>query len=138
MEKFEVTGQCLCKNVSVSAKIESKSFDACHCGMCRKWGGGPVMTVHAGNGIEISGKDFISFYNSSEWAERAFCKNCGSHLFYHLKGTDNYYIPVGLLDKTEDFKFTMQIFIDKKPEGYSFADDTKKMTEEEFFTKFGG
>src|SRR4051794_39009432 len=39
------TGTCLCGSVSVSVKLEKCAFDACHCGMCRKWGGGPALTV---------------------------------------------------------------------------------------------
>lgn len=35
-EKYH--GSCLCGSVSVSAHVKSKSVDACHCGMCQKWG----------------------------------------------------------------------------------------------------
>ena len=79
------TGSCLCKTVQVEFPLEQEVFDACHCGMCRKWGGGPAFTVNGGLKASFKGEEFISIYRSSEWAERGFCKACGTHLFYRLK-----------------------------------------------------
>lgn len=129
-------GQCLCGSVHLSFEREKDSFDACHCGMCRKWGGSPIMTVHAKSNIKFTGEDLISVYNSSEWAERGFCKGCGTHLFYRLKQSGDHYFPLGLLENADNFKFTQQIFIDKKPKSYSFAEKTEQMTEAEVFAKF--
>lgn len=130
-------GSCLCGKVTVSITPDKKIFDACHCGMCRKWGGGPALTVHGGPKLEITGKENITVYASSEWAERAFCKSCGTHLYYHLKGTDFHTLPLGLFDNTEDFKFDVQIYVDHKPDHYEFANKTEMMTEAEVIAKFG-
>lgn len=138
MSSHEVNGSCLCGKVKINASTENKTFDACHCSICRKWGGGPVMTVHVKPDMKISGEDSVTAYSSSEWAERGFCKNCGSHLFYRLKDGSAAFLLVGILENTADFKFNMQIFIDKKPANYSFAEPTEKLTEAEFFAKFGG
>ena len=129
-------GQCLCGAVTVSFPFKNDSFDACHCGMCRKWGGSPIMTVHAETTAVFTGTENITTFDSSEWAERGFCKKCGTHLFYRLKASGDSYIPVGLLNNTEHLKFNMQIFIDKKPENYSFANQTAHMTEAEVFARF--
>ena len=45
----EAKGTCLCGGVTILANLEKKSFDACHCGICRKWGGGPALTVDGGD-----------------------------------------------------------------------------------------
>ncbi|AZZ35984.1 aldehyde-activating protein [Bdellovibrio sp. qaytius] len=131
-------GSCLCGKVAITINPEKKIFDACHCGMCRKWGGGPALTVHGGPKFEITGFDHITVFNSSDWAERAFCKNCGTHLYYHLKGGDFHTFPLGLFKDTEDFKFDVQIFTDHKPKHYDFANATKMMTEAEVLAMFGG
>ena len=129
-------GSCLCGAVRVSAKTVSNKLGACHCGMCRKWGGGPLMAVECGTEVSFEGEENISVYNSSEWAERGFCNQCGSHLFYRLKENKDYVMPIGLFDNTEGVVFASQIFIDKKPEYYSFANETKNMTEAEVFAKY--
>lgn len=63
-------GSCLCGKVTITIFPEKALFDACHCGMCRKWGGGPALTVEGGNGFEIKGQEYVSVYDSSEWAQR--------------------------------------------------------------------
>ncbi len=130
-------GSCLCGSVHFFVKNPNKSIDACHCGMCRKWGGGPFMTVDCGSNVTFEGEDNISIYDSSEWAERGFCKKCGSHLIYRLKESRQHMIPAGLFDNQEGFVFDLQVFIDKKPPYYCFANKTKNMTEAEVFEKYG-
>ena len=72
---------CLCGSVRMSAVNASNKVGACHCRMCRKWGGGPFMEVDCGTEVSFSGEENIRVYDSSNWAERGFCNNCGSHLF---------------------------------------------------------
>jgi len=135
-EPKEHTGSCLCKAVSITAKKVNPQVGACHCNMCRKWGGGPLMAVDCGTDVEFEGKDNISVFNSSAWAERGFCKQCGSHLFYRIKETQQVMIPAGLLDDDEPFVFDHQVFIDEKPSFYGFENETKNMTGEEVFAVY--
>lgn len=76
---------CLCGKVSIQVKEIQHEVGACHCSMCRKWGSGPLLTIEAGttSDIIIHNEQFVSRYQSSEWAERGFCSHCGSNLFYH-------------------------------------------------------
>jgi hypothetical protein len=130
-------GGCLCGAVRFSANEFSKKAGACHCGMCRKWGGGPLMAVDCGAEVAFKGEENITVFDSSDWAERGFCKKCGSHLFYRLKQNQQHMIPVGLFDDQQPFVFNHQVFIDKKPAFYSFANETKNMTEAEIFAMYG-
>lgn len=136
MQTKQAKGKCLCSSVTVSFSVEKNFFDACHCSMCRKWGGGPALTVDGGKNITFTGSENITTYNSSDWAERGFCKNCGTHLFYRLKQTGFMNFPLGLIENSEDFKFHLQIFIDHKPKNYEFANKTEFMTEAEVFAKY--
>ena len=131
-----VKGSCLCGAVKVSTTSTNKKIGACHCNMCRKWGGGAFLAVECGSDVSFEGQENIGIYQSSEWAERGFCKNCGSHLFYKFKQNNQYYVPVGILDNSEGLVFDHQVFIDEKPEYYSFANETKNMTGEELFAMF--
>jgi len=137
MDKDKIAkGKCLCGAVKLSFSFDKNTFDACHCGMCRNWGGGPALTVDAGKDLKFTGQEFISVYNSSDWAERGFCKQCGTHLFYRLKESEFCNLPLGLIEYTEGLKFHTQIFIDMKPKNYSFAEKTETMTEAEVLAKY--
>jgi hypothetical protein len=132
----ERRGSCLCGAVRIAIKTTSKSVSACHCNMCRKWGGGPLFAIECGSDVQFDGTDNISVVSSSVWAERGFCCKCGSHLFYRLKQEGHYAVPVGLLDDGEPWVFDQQIFIDEKPSFYSFANQTKNLTGAEVFAQY--
>ncbi len=135
----KATGSCLCKAVTFSFNLKGKHFDACHCAMCRTWGGGPALTVESDGGIEFTGFENVTVYDSSEWAQRGFCKHCGSNLFYRLKDPEMNFcnFNLGTLDQQEELEFTLQIYVDAKPNNYTFANDTKMMTEKEVLAMFG-
>ncbi|WP_442512508.1 GFA family protein, partial [Novilysobacter longmucuonensis] len=42
-------GSCLCNSIIVSAPAEAE-VGVCHCSMCRRWGGGPMLAVHCRSG----------------------------------------------------------------------------------------
>ncbi len=129
-------GKCLCGSVEIKAASMSTNVGACHCDMCRKWAGAPFLGVDCKDTIEFKGEENITIFNSSEWAERGFCSKCGTHLFYHLKENNQYMVPVGVFDTDVKFNFDHQIFIDSKPDYYSFKNETHNMTGEEVFAIF--
>ena len=132
----EGKGRCLCGSVQFKAANVNHHIGACHCSMCRHWGGGPLMAADCGSDVKFEGDENISVFNSSAWAERGFCKSCGSHLFYRIKQTQQHMIPVGLFDEADSFVFERQVFIDKKPSYYDFSNKTETMTEAEVFAKY--
>ena len=129
-------GRCLFGKVKVTANTMSQAIGACHCSMCRRWSGGPLMAVDCGNDVEFEGQENISVYNSSAWAERGFCLTCGSHLFYRMKQNNKHIIPVGIFENIDGLSFDHQVFIDEKPNYYCFSNQTNDMTGKEIFEKF--
>lgn len=129
-------GSCLCGATKFVATNISTKVGACHCSTCRQWGGGPLMAVDCGTDVVFESKEDIAIYNSSEWAERGFCSLCGSHLFYRLKESGQYMMPVGLFGKVDGFVFDHQVFIDEKPSFYCFSNKTEDMTGPEAFAKY--
>lgn len=132
----EGKGSCLCGAIHLYAKTVSREVGVCHCSMCRKWTGGPLFGVDCGGDVSFEGGENIAMYDSSAWAERGFCKKCGTHLFYRLKAQNQYFVPVGLFDICPEVVFDHQIFIEEKPAFYSFANETKNMTGAEVFAQF--
>lgn len=135
-DKREVSGQCLCGSVKLRAQVKERIYGACHCSICRRWGGGPMMAVECADVPDIEGAEYISTFDSSEWAERGFCCRCGSHLFYRLKEGNLHALALGLLEG-DDWSFEHQVFIDEKPAHYAFANKTHDMTGAEVFEQFG-
>jgi len=130
-----MTGQCLCGAVKFTAEGVPHDVAACHCNMCRRWAGGPFFAVEA-EAVRFYGKEDLGRYRSSNWAERGFCKACGSNLFYRVIDTDQYLMAPGTFDDQSGFRMAMQVFIDEKPAYYTFADETKMMTGAEVFAMY--
>lgn len=135
-ETFEEQGTCLCGSVKINLRTLNTQVGTCHCSMCRKWGSGPFMAIDCGTDVSFEDNENISIYDSSEWAERAFCNKCGSHLFYRLKENKQFFMSVGLFKNEERFHLKHQVFIDNKPSFYSFSNQTDNMTEAELFAKY--
>ena len=129
------TGRCLCGAVRFRATPEPH-VEACHCGMCRRWGGGPFMVVNCGPEVAFDGGQ-VTRHRSSDWAERGFCAACGTHLFYYYVTQPNYSMPVGLFDDQSGLSFEREIYIDRKPDYYAFAGERRRQTEAEFLASLG-
>lgn len=127
---------CLCGSVKVYVSDVNPKFTVCHCDTCRKWSGGPLFAVQCGTDVQFEGTENIKEYESSPWATRSFCSNCGTHLFYRLKKTASYNMPVGLFENIKDLAMTMQYFSDKRPDYYCFSNQTQEMTEVEIKAYF--
>jgi hypothetical protein len=123
---------CLCGAVKLETVVGT-SVGACHCDICRKWGGGAMLALNGGDSVRFEGGDNISVYPTTAWAERGFCAKCGTHLFIRVNQTGRYIIPAGLFDLDESLQFDHQIFIDKKPSYYRFGNVTREMTGAEVF-----
>lgn len=131
-----LTGNCLCGAVSIHLQHEKPTLSACHCSICRRWTGGPFMTLECHRAPEIEGAEHVRTFASSEWAERGFCAQCGTHLFYRLIEDEFYALPAGLFPEGTGWPFELQVFIDEKPENYKFANDTRTMTGEDVFNSW--
>ena len=129
-------GKCLCGSVTFEAEVEPH-YHACHCGMCRRWSGSPLMAAMAGPEVSFKGGE-VTRYQSSKIAERGFCAACGTHLFYYSIPGRVYVIPVGLFEDQSGLAMTGEIYVDEQPESYAFAGDHARMTGEEFIKSVTG
>ena len=128
MADNQIKGHCLCGAVTVTASPTIQHLEACHCDMCRRWGGIAFVGVQCGTNVSFTGEEHISRYASSDWAERGFCNKCGSNLFFQFLPTGSYGLLAGLFDDLGEMSMSEEIFIDEKPGYYDFAQDTVKKT----------
>ena len=131
-----VEGGCLCGAVRYRVFAPFKDVMHCHCTMCRTWGGGPLLSLRLAADAEIEGEEHVARYASSEWAERGFCRNCGTHLFFFYRPKRSYSFTAGLFDGADGFAFVEEIFVDEKPAYYDFAGERDRLTRAEVIEKF--
>jgi hypothetical protein len=92
-------GGCLCGEVRWHATGEPLRVNYCHCEMCRRASGAPVVswaTFPAANVTFTRGGP--TWRQSSDIAERGFCGTCGSALTWHGLGEDIIDVTVGTCD----------------------------------------
>ena len=133
------TGRCLCGSVAFSVSVPDPTYSICHCGNCRRWGGGPLMSVHCPGDVEFQKDEGLAWYRSSPWAERGFCNTCGSSLFWRLAEdhASMLIVAVDALEEAGDIALHRHIYIDAKPDRYDFADDRPRITEAELMAELG-
>lgn len=131
-----ISGHCLCGAVAVDVARLGDGMSACHCDMCRRWTGSAFVSVHSGaDDVTLSGP--IKTRETSEWAERGWCDECGSTLFYRVKHDGSYGLSAGLFDDAAGRGLTQEYYVDKKPAGWAFAGDHKRMNTGETLAFFG-
>ena len=137
-EQYAVTGGCLCWAVRFTIIDGPQATSICHCDMCRRWTGGPMMAVHPKTPLRLDKSEALAWYGSSEWAERGFCSACGTVMFYRLRQAPDDLMPTaGTLDDPAAISgIERHIFVEEKPDYYEFADDTPRLTGEEAIAAF--
>lgn len=127
-------GHCLCGAVSVQVTGPLGEISACHCAPCTRWSGSMQM------GIEVS-RDNVTLngpsktYQSSSFAERAWCDICGSALwFVNTEGlhSDVLELAPGLFDNAGGAKLTRIVYADCAPDGYALAGDVQRVSKAEY------
>lgn len=114
-------GACLCGAVRYVINGPLRPVIACHCRQCRKTSGNYVTATSADpKDVTLSGP--VSWFRSSDRAERGFCPTCGSNLFWRQPG--HLSIFAGTLDThPQDLRLAGHIYCDDKGRYYEIADD---------------
>lgn len=131
----KINGQCLCGAVTITALTDHSNMRACHCDMCRRHTSSMFISVATDQAsIKVNGP--AKTFQSSEWAERAFCEVCGSTLWYGTPGDGARNLAAGLFDNGADTEMQIEFFNDRCPTGYALAGDHKKLTTQQTMALF--
>lgn len=134
-EHHEISGQCLCGAVKITATVTNPIVRACHCDMCRRHTSSMFMSLPTdpeSQTIEGPAKSF----QSSEWAERGFCEVCGSTLWYGTLHDGAKNLSAGLFDNAAGAPLKLEFFVDQCPQGYALAGNHKRLTTEQTIALF--
>jgi hypothetical protein len=96
------TGQCMCGAVRYTFKPPFTGVISCHCKQCQRLHGNynPLLIGEKENFTFDKGESNVGWYDSSEKAERGFCKTCGSAMFKRDKNGPKMKVSVGNIDDT--------------------------------------
>lgn len=112
-------GSCLCGEVAYTVAGPVESASHCFCTMCQKQHGAGAGTyaniARADLRIE-RGADNITEFASSEQGRRAFCRRCGSTLFWRSEETpDRIAVTLGTLDTPFTDPVGIELHTDTRP-----------------------
>ncbi len=110
-----LTGGCQCGAVRYRLSAEPTGANICHCRMCQKASGGPMMAF---GGVRLSefflSSGAIATFSSSDIAERGFCARCGTPLTYRELGSDRVSVTLGSLDEPGAVAPVTQLGVESK------------------------
>lgn len=115
----EFTGRCLCGAISVAGRWGGEPLRACHCSQCRRWSG-HVWAGAAARDLRIEGP--LRWYRSSPEAERGFCADCGSSLFWRRPGGEGIDVAAGAVDAPTGLRLAGHIFAADRGDYYTISD----------------
>jgi len=114
MNEQMVRGACLCGAVKFEAQLPSLWCAHCHCTQCQRFHGAPLVTWvgFSADRFKITvGEHSVRWYASSAPAQRGFCGECGSSLFFRsTRWPDEMHVSLANIKDP----------LDREPEGHVF------------------
>ena len=124
-------GHCLCGAVDYEVAGDLRPLMYCHCEQCRRTGGHYVAaTACKPEQLTIRGEENIKWYRSSSSAERGFCQNCGSNLFWKPEHGEHWSIWAGSINRPTGLKAVSHIYVHMKSDYYEIDDGLPQFEED--------
>ena len=121
-----LTGHCLCGCLRYAVSGEPLALLYCHCKECRRATGSSLNTslfVHRNEFRLVSGKEALSYYESSPGNLRHYCSQCGSPLFKLFpEPPDLMTVRAGTLDSDPGVRPSAHIWVSEKAPWYEITD----------------
>ena len=118
-----IKGGCLCDAVRFTVVGEFDPVSICHCKMCRQWHGAPGPYANARwDDLRFDEQDALQWYQSSSFARRGFCSECGSSLFWQQISAPVVSVVVGAIDDPTGLRAQKHIFVAHKGDWYEIVD----------------
>jgi hypothetical protein len=130
----KLSGRCLCGKVVVTVDGQHDAHpSACHCRMCQTWTGGVFLGfTAAAEAVSVEGP--VKHFQSTPFAERAFCGTCGTHLW--IRNTDDhaaaYDLMPGLFNAARNWPLCSEIYTDKAMASICLEGGHPRKTEAEY------
>lgn len=125
------SGHCLCGAVNFTVDGELRPVIYCHCEQCRRTSGHYVAaTACRPEQLTIDGEENIQWFRGSATAQRGFCRNCGSNLFWQPEHGKHWSIWAGSLDRPTGLQASQHIYVHMKSDYYEIDDGLPQFAED--------
>ncbi|WP_374436786.1 GFA family protein [Tabrizicola sp.] len=122
MDQIE-TGGCLCGKVRFTTRGPLREVVFCHCSQCRRQTGLYfAATSVAADRLDLEGAEHVTWFASSTFASRGFCRTCGSLLFWKPNDEPRYAVLAGAFDRPESLHPGYHICTEGRAEFYRISD----------------
>lgn len=122
------TGSCLCGAVHYRVVGPLRGVVNCHCGQClRTHGHYAAYTAANLNEFELTERRGLKWYQSSDFARRGFCQECGASLFWQRLEGNSIGIAAGTLDRPTGLTTIRHIFSADAGDYYHIGDDLEQL-----------
>jgi hypothetical protein len=128
-------GHCLCAAITFSVALPSLWVAHCHCTLCQKQSGAAFVTWAGFDETLSRIQDMnsqLQWYQSSDEAQRGFCKRCGSVLFFRSRRWPNeLHITLSNFETSIDAVPQMHVFWETHVDWISLNDDLPRKSSDE-------
>ena len=134
-DDVRLAGGCQCGCVRYELSGAPDHVSVCHCRMCQKASGGPIMAfARVRNGALSWTRGQPASFRSSSLVERQFCAACGTPLTYNLIEGPNISVTIGSLDDPEAARPVLQYSFEHTLSWFSTITTLPGKRTEEFIT----
>ncbi|HWL70917.1 MAG TPA: GFA family protein [Geminicoccus sp.] len=107
-----IRGGCLCGAVRYRVDGPLRAISICHCGQCRRAHGYlGAYSAAAPDRLTVTDTGQLGWYRSSAMAERGFCRQCGSPLFWKPAHGRHISISAGSIDQPSGLVIERHIYV---------------------------
>ncbi len=128
-----MTGGCMCGAVRYELSAAPLEVLYCHCRMCQQSQGG-IFSVGAAfprDALTLT-QGAPKFHKSSEFGERGFCGDCGTHMMFRYRDSDTVYVYLGGIDHPENLAPTSHMGIESQMPWLTISDDLPRMRTDDY------
>jgi hypothetical protein len=130
-----LTGGCQCGAVRYELLAAPTHASVCHCRMCQKASGGPLMAFTRVKKEELRWtRGMASLFRSSSLVERGFCNACGTPLTYNFLDGPNISVTLGSLDHPAAVVPELQYGVEGELPWFRAITSLPTKTTDDFFT----
>jgi hypothetical protein len=117
--EIEMSGGCQCRAIRFHVTNFVANPHICHCRMCQKATGQLFAASAAVLDENLTWtRGTPAVFESSDYVERGFCRDCGTPLFFHLKDATYRAISIGAFDDPAGIPLHFQVGSEGKHPGF--------------------
>ena len=100
----QISGGCACGRIRYTVRVHDHDAYLCHCRMCQRATGSISIAFKSVSQAEVQWEHEPDWYDSSEIAQRPYCRECGTSLGFRFRqGSEKMDLTVASFDDPHRF-----------------------------------